>query len=285
MDIANITGHPFQLAAVRTLGELPRSPVVDRSLEPLLASDQALVRIEAYKILATHGNRRIVTHDLPNGYKLDIVDSAGPPLIFAARTGQPRVAVFGPTVSLAPPVVFAAMDDRFTISSDDLGEYVTLYYRDPRRLDPVHLRSGLSMVELISRLGGVGPEGEVKVDMSYAEAVAIIDGLSSAHVVMGTNAGQLAAAPFVLDQPEELTDAMVTAALNSRPQADPLRADRPDDKPAESSTDSAPLMGAGADAGMVPSFGGAGGSSGTPTGAGTGNGASPSPSVPSFGNP
>jgi hypothetical protein len=289
ITMANENEHPFQLAAVRALGELPKSPMVDRSLEPLLGSDQALVRIEAYKILSAHADRRIITSDLPNGYKLDIVDCAGPPLVYAARTGTPRLAVFGPTVSLSPPVVFAAMDDRLTISSDDLGEYVTLFYRDPRRLDPVHMRSGLSMAELISRLGGVGPVDQDHVQMSYAEVVAILQGLSGSHVVKGSNAGgALAAAPFVLDQPQELTDAMVTSALNARPQGDPLRVPRPGDKAGDDNS-SPPVMGMGDEPGVVPSFGGTGGSAGSSAGSGaasgTGGGASPSPSVPSFGNP
>jgi flagellar basal body P-ring protein FlgI len=221
--IATDARHPYQLAAVRTLGELPQSPAVDRRLEPLLASDQALVRIEAYKILAAHGDIRVITRTLPSGFKLDIVDSGGTPMVFATRTGEPRLAVFGPiTVSLAPPVIFSAMDSRFTLSTDDVGGNVTLYYRDPRRIEPVRMRSGPTMVELISRLGGMALPEEEHLEMSYAEAVAIVQGLVDAHAVFGTDDnGKSIQAPFVLDQPTELTEAIVNSALDQRPQADP----------------------------------------------------------------
>jgi hypothetical protein len=267
--------HPFQLAAVRTLGELPESPAIDQRLEPLLASDQALVRIEAYKVLAAHGDVRIVTRTLPSGFKLDIVDSGGPPMVFATRTGEARLAVFGPLTSLAPPVVFSAMDSRFTLSTDEVGGNLTIFYRDPRHPQPVHMHSGPTMAEVITRLGGMALPEEDHLEMSYAEAVAIVQGLVNAHAVMGTDAsGKSVAAPFVLDQPTELTEAIVNSALDARPQSDPRH---PEMKTPASSDKEAALASPPADGSSgVPSFGGGS----TPPQ----NASQDSPSVPSFGN-
>ena len=47
-DIANSPDSPFRVNAVHDAGELPQSPLVDAMLRKLLASDQALVRVEAY---------------------------------------------------------------------------------------------------------------------------------------------------------------------------------------------------------------------------------------------
>jgi Flagellar P-ring protein len=254
--------HPFQLAAVHTLGELPALPSIDKRLEVLLGSDQTLVRIEAYKILAAHADRRIITEDIDGRFKLDIVDYDGPPLVYAARSGEARLAVFGRTTSLTPPVVFAAVHDRLTISSDDLGRTVTIFYRDPHGEEPIQVVSGLTLPEIVSRLGGKAAPDAEHLDFSYADVVAIVQGLVGAHLVTGEGAnGQVAEAPFVLDQPAALTDALVSAALNARPQADPIHARRPAGTAAPQDSNTS-----GVD---VPSF------SQTP----------PSNSTPSFGNP
>lgn len=219
MQMASNSGHPYQLAAVHTLGQLPASQLIASRLEPLLGSDQTLVRIEAYKILAAAGERRIVTEDLPGRFKVDVVDYPGAPLIFASRTGQPRLAIFGQSTAVAPPVVFAAMHNRFTISSDDLGTYLTLFYRDPRQRDPVQLRSGLMLPEVVTRLGGKSLEDEDHLDLSYSDVVAILAGMTQSHYIVSTDsAGKIAEASFVLDREAVESDVLAAASLDARPQ-------------------------------------------------------------------
>src|SRR5205814_1658827 len=48
-EIARNDSNPFQLNAVKVLGALPTSPRVDRMLGALLATKNALVRVEAYR--------------------------------------------------------------------------------------------------------------------------------------------------------------------------------------------------------------------------------------------
>jgi hypothetical protein len=273
LQMASNPGHPYQLAAVHTLGELPPSQLVASRLEPLLGSDQTLVRIEAYKILAASGERRIVTEELPGKFKVDVVDYPGAPLIFASRTGEPRLAIFGQSTAVAPPVVFAAMHDRFTISSDDLGTYLTLFYRDPRRRDPVQLRSGLMLAEVVTRLGGKSLEDEDQLDLSYSDVVAILEGMTDSHYITAANtAGKAAEAAFVLDRPAVEGDVLAAASLDARPQGDPINPPRRQgsagDAPASSDTGASI-------SGEVPSFD-------QPPSA---NGAGASHSVPDFGNP
>jgi flagellar P-ring protein FlgI len=274
MAMALETGHPMQLAAVHALGQLPQSSAIDRQLEPLLSTDQNLVRIEAYKILAAHADRRIISQDLPGGFTLDQVDCGGPPLVFAVRSGQPRLAIFGTATTLAPPVVFSAMQDRLTISSEESGAYVILFYRDPQSREPIQARSGLTLAEVVSRLGGMGPAGEAHFSLNYTETVAILQGLAQAQVVR--DAQQTNIAPFVLEEPTEMTEAMVNAALNARPQADPLRA-----KPtpvADAAMLTAPSQPGGQ---PPPAFGPSNNAAAPPPAPG---GPEPSNSVPSFGN-
>src|SRR5207302_5725557 len=51
-DMARTAHHPFQLNAVQVLGSLRNNEALNHLLRELLESDETLVRVEAYKILA-----------------------------------------------------------------------------------------------------------------------------------------------------------------------------------------------------------------------------------------
>ena len=278
--IATDPQNSMQLSAVEAMGELPPSAVVDKRLESALGSDKDLVRIEAYKILADHGDRRILIEEAPTGFELDIVDYPGSPLIYASRSGPQRIAVFGHTAALTPPLVFSAMHDRFMIASDDVGSSLTLFYRDPEQTQPVKVTSGLDLAEVIGRLGGKGPKGQTNLTFGYPDVVALVQALSDAHDLTGMDSnGQMAAAPLVLDQTQQISAVLAAASLETRPQTD---------KPgARSLGDSSMPQGA-APTSQVPSFGGTTSSSAQASAQPVPAQTAPptaSSSVPSFSNP
>ena len=138
IQMAQTTNHPFRLSAVQTLGLLPSSAALNTQIRDLLNCDEAMVRIEAYRVLAQNGDNSVYTRFIspsndPENEKfaLDIVDSDAPPIIYASRQGPPRIAVIGKTPYVRLPIVYSAMDDRLTISSVGKENYVTLAYRDP----------------------------------------------------------------------------------------------------------------------------------------------------------
>jgi hypothetical protein len=242
------------------------------------------VRVEAYRILAAHNNRRIVSTDIGGHFKIDMVDYAGPPLVYASRSGERRIAIFGGNLLVARPVVFAAMQSRLTISSDELGRRLTLFYRDDHAEEPVRVQSTPALAEVLARLGGTAAADEAHLNFSYADVVAILQAMCDQRmVVSGDDNGSLAAAQFILDEPVELADAIAALNMEGRPQVDATQPSPTAGGPgatAFAQPAPAPAAGTPGSGGDVPSF-----SSPTtaPTGGGN-SGADPSPSVPSFGN-
>ena len=51
------------------------------------------MRINAYKVLAAHGDPRVISRPIADNFVLDVVDCKGPPLIYATRSGEPRLAL------------------------------------------------------------------------------------------------------------------------------------------------------------------------------------------------
>jgi Flagellar P-ring protein len=279
IEMACDTENPYALAAVHTLGQLPDSSDIDTRLEPLLSSDQALLRIEAYKILAAHDDRLILTEPIEDHFKLDIVDCGGPPLIYATRTGDPHLVFFGRGSAITAPIAFAVMNDRLSISSDEDNKALTIFYRTPLQFKPIITQSGFSMAEVAARLGGKGPPGEEHFDFPYGDIVAIIQKLTDEHrIQQPDDSGQLADAAFVLEKPSELIDVVNAASLEARPQGGPAPVhvkERPSSPSANTTAMSAPSFAATSGS---PTIAGSPAPSNAPPGGGTSQ-------VPNFGDP
>jgi hypothetical protein len=201
MDMAKSNAHPFQLNAVQTLGALPPSPVIKQMLRQLLNGDQALVRLEAYKALAQYDDPAIISRVVGgNKFRLDIVPCQGPTIIYASRTGVPRIAVLGTKPRVNLPVVFMAMDNQFSISSNDERQLLTVYYRGPEVPKPVWFMSSPDAAELIERLGGSGAPGDPTLNLTYCEVVSLLQNMMDQQRFSGVTNGKRQTAAFVLQE-------------------------------------------------------------------------------------
>lgn len=176
-EIARNDSNPFQLNAVKVLGALPPSPRIDRMLTELLATKNALVRIEAYRVLAEHDGSSIVSRAVDGQFALDLVSTDGPPLVYATRSGIPRIAVFGTNISLNQPIMYTAMDERLTISTAADGKSLTVFDRTSK-LNPAGIQANVrpDLYDMLLRLAGAGDEG---FHFGYSDLVGILQGLSN----------------------------------------------------------------------------------------------------------
>jgi hypothetical protein len=183
-DMARADAHPFQLNAVQTLGQLTPSTRIDRVLADVLTSKNTLARIAAYDVLAAHESPVILSKQVGH-FTIDRVLCEGEPLVYATRTGRPRIGIFGKTVSIRTPIMFRTLEDRFTISTGVDAGTLTMF---DRTSDPagVTVRTRPDVMEIIYRLGG-GTEDRLR--FGYADIVGILQGL---------NDGRHLAANFVL---------------------------------------------------------------------------------------
>jgi hypothetical protein len=231
LGIANTPGNPFRITAVKTLAELPATPRVDRLCRTLLDSDEAQVRIEAYKLLVKHQDTNSVyTRWVKNGtrekFALDIIPTTGKPMVYASRQGVPRLAVFGNSTQLELPLVFSTMDQRLTISSEPDASTVTIFYRGEELKKPVTVISTPSLAEVVSRLAGDDDAGPTGLRLGYADIVGIVQSMIDQQRVSGLNGQQRLLASFVLQDPPvdvETTPnsrALIRPDNGSRPQND-----------------------------------------------------------------
>ncbi|WP_428937042.1 flagellar basal body P-ring protein FlgI [Fontivita pretiosa] len=200
MEIAKRNDHPFQIEAVQTLGKLPSSPVINQMLRTLLDARQTLVRLEAYRALASHGDSSILSRPVNNKFMLDIVSSQGPPILYASRSGMPRIAVIGNRPAVAMPAFFTAMDHRFSMASATDRQLLNLFYRGPKLRSPISVISSPDLVELIERLGGNGAPGEQRLDFDYCVVVALLQAMAEQKQLVAVYQGQRVPMTFVLQE-------------------------------------------------------------------------------------
>jgi hypothetical protein len=181
IQIAKTTGHPFRLNAIVCLGEVPNNVEINRALATCLDSEESLIRINAYKVLAAGGDMHVISRPVNETFILDIVDSKGPPLIYANRIGEPRLAVFGNRTSLNQPVTFTAFDTQLTIATNpERPHLLSIYYRGEELQEPIKTLSRPNVAELAARLGGSGDE---KLRFSYGDIVGMLQSMSDSGKV------------------------------------------------------------------------------------------------------
>jgi hypothetical protein len=232
LEMARTKHHPFQINAVKTLGALPSSPAINQMLRSLLDSDEDLVRIEAYKVLAANQDSSVYSRLIPGNdpatakFILDIVPSSGRPLVYASRRGLPRIAVIGGKPALTSPILFNAFDNTFSIVGRPNDSSVILFYRSHGPVKPIEIPSRPDIAELIARLGGEGPVDQANLDFCYADIVAILQKLSDDQQMMAVASNDdshLVPTPFILQALPHMDDAIDRAPVipdQTRPQAD-----------------------------------------------------------------
>ena len=226
--IATTQDDPFQVAAIQTLGDIPASPMVNQEIRSLLDSDQNLVRIEAYHVLSAKADSSIFSTPVghtANGPKftLDIVPSAGAPIIYCTRRGAPRIAIIGSKPSMNLPALFTTLDDQLSISSAPARKTVTIFYRGMDVPKPVRVEAYADIADIAARLGGAANPGDASLNFSYGDVVAMLQALGDSRQVSSVLNGRRVPAAFIMQEAPNLHEDILSAPAipdQGRPESD-----------------------------------------------------------------
>ncbi len=200
----------FRVDAVEVLGRLADAPEVRMSLRQVMSEPDTGVRLAAYRALVRAQDPSIVTRRIGDRFFVDVIENDGPPMIYATRLGNPRIAFIGRRTSLKPAAIFTAFGSRFSISGMTASagsrsttaartqNAVNIFFRGPTSPEGVTLLSQPDLAVLASRLGGDGPPGEPSLPFTYGQVVAILMGLADQRQLMTRNPAEVPA--FVLQE-------------------------------------------------------------------------------------
>ena len=227
--IARTNGHPFQVTSVDILGSLPPTAQLRTTLRELLDSDQLLVRVAAYNAMLASQDPLIVSMPLRNGFTLDLLETEGPPVVYATRVGEPRIALIGRKPRIAPEALLMAMKKELMIVSNVRD--VTIFHRRgnaargqmlaglPDTGTKVMCVPDLGVV--IARLGGETPDPVDRLPFQYADVVGVLQRMADKKMITSSDApSSRLAAVFQMQALPGTDDAVMSAPTipEQRPQ-------------------------------------------------------------------
>lgn len=215
---ARTAGSPFSLQAIAALGNAVGVRRVSHPLLALLEDSDPRIRVAAYEALKSRHDPTIQSVVIgEDNFVLDRVPSAAGNLIYASRSGSPRVVLFGDQISCSPPVFYRHRDASITISAMEAGDELTLIRKSPftgQVSPPLHVSTAVD--ELLRMLGGdpvVTGDGDGDVfglGLSYSTIVSTLRELCRQGAID---------AKFMLEQPS-VTDVYGPIRETGRPESD-----------------------------------------------------------------
>lgn len=149
----------FREQAIEELGWARDQYVAGEHLRKLIDDPNDQIRIRAYRALSRRVHPAITTTILDkDNVILDVVDSSGPFLIYARRSAQPRIAVFGKTMAVRTPAIFPGDRDDgrrllTQLSAMAGDDHLTFVFHNKRnRAISPPLKAPLGVPELIAFL-------------------------------------------------------------------------------------------------------------------------------------
>jgi len=181
---------PFREAAIRELGSAEDVALARLPLRGLVNDPDERIRILAYEGLSKHNDEKVDRYMLGgNGeFVLDVVATKAEPLIYATRTMEGRIAVFGADLRCKPPLFYMHPDKIVTISADVGQEQLTLVRRAPTGQVSEPLKISRRVVDLIRFLGGPAEldeqTGQVRgLGLLYGQVLGVIGSLCQSGAI------------------------------------------------------------------------------------------------------
>ncbi len=161
---------PYLMDAVKTLEHSHDAVRASLAFQHLLQSPDPRTRLLGYKALLKIHSSEIYSQGVGAKFMLDILPSSGPTLIYATRTGNPRVAIIGRVPKLIPGSLYVSQGNAITvnyplptvpqknqaISSHQHHQSATLpvqlYYRDPLSHQMVQMSCDPELPNVITAL-------------------------------------------------------------------------------------------------------------------------------------
>ncbi len=145
----------------------------------LLHDENFLVRLAAYEQLRELDDTAVAQEQIAGSFYVERITLTRKKVIFASRTGQPRIVLFGSPILCRGNIFLGSADGNITINAPAGAKYVTIMRKHPKRSDvTAQLRSSFEVGDIVRTLCDEplkeGEEGRGGLGVSYADAVVLL---------------------------------------------------------------------------------------------------------------
>ncbi len=157
----------------------------------LLSESDFDVGLAAYEQLRKLGDVSVTQKFIARSFYLEQITQTGHRAIYASRSGQPRIVLFGASLRCRDNIFVQSADGSVTINAPAGQQYVSLIRRNPKRPGSVaQLKSSFGLWDIIHTLcaepAKKGEQGRGGLGVSYAEMIALLKQMCDKGAVRAT---------------------------------------------------------------------------------------------------
>jgi len=187
-EIAMNKGAAYRVEALEAIATGARRNDAVAVLRQLLRDADFDIRLAAYEQLRMLDDVTITRKYIGRNFYLEQVRQAGYKTIYARRSGQPRIVLFGAPIYCSDNFFIKSADGNIIIGSKRGEKYVSVISRHPRRPTVIGpLRSSFRVGDIIQLLCEEPPkegnEGRGGLGVSYTEGIALLKQMCDKGIV------------------------------------------------------------------------------------------------------
>ncbi|PKL44975.1 MAG: hypothetical protein CVV39_08130 [Planctomycetes bacterium HGW-Planctomycetes-1] len=177
---AQDSSSPFQIPAIQAVGEYARKNDATSLMRRLARENNFDVRYNAYKYLQKYDDTSIIRTLAAKDFYIDQLIAAGPKTIYAARTRQAGIVLFGAPIKCQPDIYVESDDGQIIINALPEEDRISIMRKHPitkTLMGP--LKCSMMLADVI-RILGETPTTEDKekrqlgLGASYSDIVALL---------------------------------------------------------------------------------------------------------------
>ncbi len=145
----------------------------------LLRDDDFGVRLAAYEQLRKLDDAAVAGEQIARRFYLERITQTEQKAIYASRSGQPRIVLFGAPISCHGNIFVGSADGEITINAPTDAEYVTIIRKHPKQPNVItQLKSSFEVGDIVKALCEdpvkEGEQGRGGLGVSYADAIVLL---------------------------------------------------------------------------------------------------------------
>jgi len=178
-QIAMDAKSAYRIVALESIAAGAMRNDAARISQRLLRDDDFSIRLAAYEQLRKLGDIAVRQELIGSNFYLEQVPQSEQKVIFASRSGQPRIALFGAPIQCSSGIFVRSEDSSITINAPFGQSYVSIIRKHPHRPGVVaQLRSSFILSDIIRTLCEKpkveGKPGRGGLGVPYADVIALL---------------------------------------------------------------------------------------------------------------
>jgi len=180
-EYAQDSSSPFQIAAIHAIGDYAAKSDVISLMSRVIRENKFDVRYNAYKYLEKYGDTSIIHAVVAEDFYIDQVVTTGPKTIYASRTRQAGIVLFGAPIKCQKDIYVESDDGQIIINSIPNEDRVSIMRKYPTTQELIGPVKCSTTVADIIKVLGEEPSSEDKKEkkrlglgVSYSDIAAFL---------------------------------------------------------------------------------------------------------------